>query len=84
MFNKINNRTQERVKHCNNCYLTIKSILYQQWTDATKDKADAIRIKNELIKQGYKSIVRFVDDSFYRVYREVKIEGKNRLEDKIE
>jgi hypothetical protein len=71
MFEKSNKRTQEGVKHCNNCYLTIKGIIYQQWTDATIDKNDAIRIKTELIQSGFKAVVRFIDKCFYRVYREV-------------
>ena len=72
MYNKNNRRQGNNYKHCNNCYLTIKGIVFEQWSDSFPDKISALQEKANLIKQGYKSIIRFIDKSFYRVYREVK------------
>jgi len=60
---KSNIRQKNGLKHCGNCYITIKGKVYIQYTD-NGDKG----LLKELKKQGKDVIIRLIDKTFYRIY----------------
>jgi hypothetical protein len=62
-----NTRNEYNRKYCNKCYLTIKGIKYEQWTDNEDINIEDLRQKYP----NYTFIRRKIDKCFYRIYRSI-------------